>query len=127
VVGIDFEAVSARNPRIVHASISGFGQAGLYRERPGLDPIIQGTGGLMAVTGPPGTGPWRVGIAISDTASGTFLTQGVLAALFVRERTGRGQWVHTSRLENPGALHEAIEAKLRARSGPQAQNVLRRS
>jgi crotonobetainyl-CoA:carnitine CoA-transferase CaiB-like acyl-CoA transferase len=56
-------------------------------------------GGVMSVTGPPGTGPWRVGIAISDTASGTFLAQGVLAALFARERTGRGQWVHTSLLE----------------------------
>ncbi len=54
----------------------------------------------MSVTGPPGTGPWRAGIAISDTASGTFLTQGVLAALLVRERTGRGQWIHTSLLES---------------------------
>jgi crotonobetainyl-CoA:carnitine CoA-transferase CaiB-like acyl-CoA transferase len=64
-----------------------------------LDQIAQGMGGVMSVTGPPGTGPWRVGIAISDTASGTFLTQGVLAALLARERTGRGQWVHTSLLE----------------------------
>ncbi len=99
-LGIDFATVSARNPRIIYASISGFGQQGPYRDRPGLDPIAQGMGGLMTVTGPPGTGPWRTGIAISDTASGTFLTQGVLAALFVRERTGRGQWVHTSLLES---------------------------
>jgi formyl-CoA transferase len=54
----------------------------------------------MSVTGPPGTGPWRVGIAISDTAAGTLLTQGVLAALLARERTGRGQWVRTSLLES---------------------------
>lgn len=98
-LGIDYPAVSARNPRIVYASISGFGQEGPYRDRPGLDPIAQGMGGLMSVTGEPGSGPWRTGIAISDTASGTFLTQGVLAALFARERTGRGQWVHTSLLE----------------------------
>jgi formyl-CoA transferase len=90
----------ARNPRLVYASISGFGQDGPYAERGGLDQVAQGMGGLMSVTGPPGTGPWRVGIAISDTASGTFCTQGVLAALLARERTGRGQWVHTSLLES---------------------------
>jgi crotonobetainyl-CoA:carnitine CoA-transferase CaiB-like acyl-CoA transferase len=96
---IDYETLSRRNPRLVYASISGFGQAGPYAARPGLDQIAQGMGGLMSVTGPPGGGPWRAGIAISDTASGTFLTQGVLAALYARERTGRGQWVHTSLLE----------------------------
>jgi crotonobetainyl-CoA:carnitine CoA-transferase CaiB-like acyl-CoA transferase len=89
----------ARSPRLVYASLSGFGQDGPYAERGGLYQVAQGMGGVMSVTGPPGTGPWRVGIAISDTASGTFLTQGVLAALFARERTGRGQWVHTSLLE----------------------------
>ena len=96
---IDYETLAARNPRLIYASISGFGQAGPYAGRPGLDQVAQGMGGLMSVTGPPGTGPWRTGIAISDTASGTFLTQGVLAALLHRERTGRGQWVHTSLLE----------------------------
>ncbi|MBW2417495.1 MAG: CoA transferase [Deltaproteobacteria bacterium] len=98
-LGIEYEALAARNPRLVYASISGFGQEGPYAERRGLDQIAQGLGGLMSVTGPPGTGPWRAGIAISDTASGTFLTQGVLAALIARDRTGRGQWVHTSLLE----------------------------
>jgi crotonobetainyl-CoA:carnitine CoA-transferase CaiB-like acyl-CoA transferase len=87
------------NPRLVYASISGFGQDGPYADRPGVDQIAQGLGGLMSVTGPPGTGPSRAGIAISDTAAGTLLTQGVLAALFARERTGRGQWVRTSLLE----------------------------
>lgn len=96
---IDYETLSQRNPRLVYASLSGFGQTGPYAARPGLDQIAQGMGGLMSVTGPPGSGPWRAGIAISDTASGTFLTQGVLAALYARERTGRGQWVHTSLLE----------------------------
>ncbi|MFO1537899.1 MAG: CaiB/BaiF CoA transferase family protein [Actinomycetota bacterium] len=99
-LGIGPEVCMARNPRLVYASISGFGQDGPYAERGGLDQVAQGMGGLMSVTGPPGTGPWRVGIAISDTASGTFCTQGVLAALFARERTGRGQWVHTSLLES---------------------------
>ena len=88
------------NPRLVYASISGFGQDGPYAERPGVDQIAQGLGGVMSVTGPPGTGPSRVGIAISDTAAGTILTQGVLAALIARDRTGRGQWVHTSLLES---------------------------
>jgi len=96
---IDYETLAARNPRLVYASISGFGQDGPYRDRPGLDQIAQGLAGLMSVTGPPGSGPWRTGIAISDTAAGTFLAQGVIAALFARERTGRGQWVHTSLLE----------------------------
>lgn len=99
-LGIGYEMLSQRNPRLVYASISGFGQSGPYAARPGLDQIAQGMGGLMSVTGPPDSGPWRAGIAISDTASGTFLTQGVLAALFARERTGRGQWVHTSLLES---------------------------
>ena len=98
-LGIDPDAVWAVNPRVVYASISGFGQTGPYADHPGVDQIAQGLGGLMSVTGSPGTGPSRVGIAISDTASGTVLTQAVLAALIARERTGRGQWVHTSLLE----------------------------
>ena len=98
-LGIGYEVLSARNPRLVYASISGFGQEGPYANRPGVDQIAQGLSGLMSVTGPPGSGPWRVGIAVSDTAAGTFMTQGVLAALLARERTGRGQWVHTSLLE----------------------------
>ena len=98
-LGIGYDVLSARNPRLVYASISGFGQEGPYADRPGVDQIAQGLSGLMSVTGPPGSGPWRVGIAVSDTAAGTFLTQGVLGALVARERTGRGQWVHTSLLE----------------------------
>jgi crotonobetainyl-CoA:carnitine CoA-transferase CaiB-like acyl-CoA transferase len=99
-LGIGPETLLARNPRLVYASLSGFGQTGPYANRPGVDQIAQGMGGLMSVTGPPGSGPWRTGIAISDTVSGTFLTQGVLAALIARQRTGRGQWVHTSLLES---------------------------
>jgi crotonobetainyl-CoA:carnitine CoA-transferase CaiB-like acyl-CoA transferase len=96
---IDWETLRELNPRLVYASISGFGQDGPYAERPGVDQIAQGLGGLMSVTGPPGSGPWRAGIAVSDTAAGALLAQGVLAALWARERSGRGQWVHTSLLE----------------------------
>ncbi|MDG2333016.1 MAG: CaiB/BaiF CoA-transferase family protein [Myxococcota bacterium] len=98
-LGIDYPALAALNPRLIYASLSGFGQTGPYARRPAVDQIIQGMSGLMSVTGPPGAGPWRAGVAISDTAAGTFLAQGVLAALYARERTGRGQWVHTSLFE----------------------------
>jgi crotonobetainyl-CoA:carnitine CoA-transferase CaiB-like acyl-CoA transferase len=96
---IDWPTLREVNPRLVYASISGFGQDGPYADRPGVDQIAQGLGGLMSVTGPPGSGPWRAGIAISDTAAGALLAQGVLAALWARERSGCGQWVHTSLLE----------------------------
>ncbi len=98
-LGIDYEAVRAVNPRIVYGSISGFGQTGPYRDRPGVDQIAQGLGGLMSITGLPGQGPVRVGIPIADLTAGMLLAQGVLLALFERERSGEGQWVHTSLLE----------------------------
>ncbi len=98
-LGIDYDALRAVNPRIILASIAGFGQTGPYRERAAVDQIIQGLSGLMSVTGHPETGPVRVGIAVSDTAAGMFLGQGILLALLHRERTGEGQWVHTSMLE----------------------------
>jgi crotonobetainyl-CoA:carnitine CoA-transferase CaiB-like acyl-CoA transferase len=98
-LGIDYEALSAVNPRIVYASISGFGQTGPYRDRPGYDQIAQGLGGLMSVTGLPGQGPVRVGIPVADLTAGMFLAHGILVALLERERSGKGQWVHTSLLE----------------------------
>ena len=98
-LGVDYEAVKAVNPAIVYASISGFGQGGPYSSRAGVDQIVQGMSGLMSITGPPHSGPWRVGIAISDTSAGMFLGQGILLALLHRERTGAGQWVHTSLFE----------------------------
>ena len=97
---IDYESIRAVNERVIYASISGFGQEGPYSERPGVDQIVQGMSGLMSITGEPGRGPMRVGIAISDTAAGMFLGQGILLALLDRERTGKGQWVHTSLLES---------------------------
>lgn len=98
-LGVDFETIHAINPKLIYASISGFGQEGPYAKRPGVDQIIQGMSGLMSVTGKPGDGPMRVGVAISDTSAGMFLGQGILLALLHREKTGQGQWVHTSLLE----------------------------
>ena len=98
-LGIDYEAVRRVNPRIVYGSISGFGQDGPYANRPGVDQIAQGMGGLMSITGLPGQGPVRVGIAINDTAAGILLSNAIMVALYDRERTGEGQWVHTSLLE----------------------------
>src|SRR5215467_4594931 len=98
-LGIDYETLSKDNPRLIYGSISGFGQDGPYRDRPGYDQIAQGMGGLMSITGLPGQGPVRVGIPIADLTAGIFLAQGILAALIERERSGRGQWVHTSLLQ----------------------------
>lgn len=98
-LGIDYEAMSAVNPRIVYASISGFGQDGPYADRPGFDQIAQGMGGLMSITGLPGQGPVRVGIPIADLCAGIFAAQGILVALLERETSGKGQWVQTSLLQ----------------------------
>ncbi len=98
-LGVDYEAVKKVNPRIVYGSISGFGQDGPYAGRPGVDQIAQGMGGLMSITGHPGGGPVRVGIAINDTSAGLLLANAIVLALLDRERTGEGQWVYTSLIE----------------------------
>ncbi len=98
-LGIDYGDLRALNPRLIYGSISGFGQSGPYRDRPGVDQIAQGMGGLMSITGIPGQGPVRVGIPIADLCAGLLLAQGILVALLERERTGEGKWVHTSLLE----------------------------
>jgi crotonobetainyl-CoA:carnitine CoA-transferase CaiB-like acyl-CoA transferase len=98
-LGIDYEQLREINPRLIYGSISGFGQEGPYRDRPGVDQIAQGLGGLMSVTGLPGQGPVRVGIPIADLCSGIFLAQGILVALLEREWTGQGKWISTSLLE----------------------------
>ncbi len=98
-LGIDYETLAAANPRLVYASISGFGQTGPLASRPGFDQIAQGMGGLMSVTGTSGEGPMRVGIPIADLCAGIFAAQGILVALLEREASGRGQWIHTSLLE----------------------------
>jgi crotonobetainyl-CoA:carnitine CoA-transferase CaiB-like acyl-CoA transferase len=106
VIYIEPPATSGKNrvaltgPRAsFYGSISGFGQDGPYSKRPGVDQIAQGLGGLMSITGLPGQGPVRVGIPITDLCAGMFLAQGILLALLDREKTGKGQWVHTSLLE----------------------------
>jgi crotonobetainyl-CoA:carnitine CoA-transferase CaiB-like acyl-CoA transferase len=87
------------NRRLIYASISGFGEEGPYRERPGFDQIAQGMGGLMSITGLPGQGPVRAGIPVADLAAGILCSQGILLALIERQRSGEGQWVTTSLLE----------------------------
>ena len=98
-LGIAYETLSEINPRLVYGSISGFGQSGPYRDRPGYDQVAQGMGGLMSITGEPGRGPMRVGIPVGDLCAGLFLAQGILVALLEREKSGRGQWVSTSLLQ----------------------------
>ncbi|MBB5692277.1 CaiB/BaiF CoA transferase family protein [Muricoccus pecuniae] len=98
-LGIGYEDLAAVNPRLVYASISGFGQDGPYAGRPGFDQIAQGMGGLMSITGLPGQGPVRVGIPIADLCAGIFAAQGILVALLEREVSGKGQWVQTSLLQ----------------------------
>src|SRR6478672_11955087 len=98
-LGIDYENLRKVNKRIVLASISGFGQDGPYRDRPGFDQIAQGMGGLMSITGLPGQGPVRVGIPIADLSAGLFCALGILVALLEREVSGEGQWVNTSLLQ----------------------------
>ena len=98
-LGVDYESLRAINPRLVYASVSGFGQSGPYRDRPGFDQIAQGMGGLMSITGLPGQGPVRVGIPVADLTAGIFAAMGVLVALLEREESGEGQWVQTSLLQ----------------------------
>jgi crotonobetainyl-CoA:carnitine CoA-transferase CaiB-like acyl-CoA transferase len=98
-LGVDYESLKTINKRIVLASISGFGQDGPYRDRPGFDQIAQGMGGLMSITGLPGQGPVRVGIPVADLSAGLFCALGILVALLERETSGEGQWVTTSLLQ----------------------------
>jgi len=97
-LGIDYAAMAAVNPRLIYASISGYGQDGPYRLRPGFDQIAQGMGGLMSITGLPGQGPVRVGIPIADLAAGIFCAWGIAVAVVEREKSGKGQWVQSSLL-----------------------------
>jgi formyl-CoA transferase len=97
---IAYEDLSAVNPRLVYGSIGGFGQVGPYSDRAGLDHIAQGMTGLMSVNGFPGSAPLRVGIAVGDLTAGNMLALNIMMALYERQRTGRGRWVHTSLLES---------------------------
>jgi crotonobetainyl-CoA:carnitine CoA-transferase CaiB-like acyl-CoA transferase len=99
-LGLGYESLREINPRIILASISGYGQDGPYAWRPGFDQVIQGMSGLMSVTGMPGQGPVRAGLAVGDSSSGLYAAIGILIALIEREKSGQGQWVHTSLLHS---------------------------
>lgn len=99
-LGVDYDTLSKTNPRLIYASISAFGQDGPYARRPGYDQIVQGMGGLMSITGLPGQGPVRAGIAVADSSAGLYCALGVLVALLEREESGKGQWVKASLLES---------------------------
>ena len=99
-LGFDYDTLKKKNPRIVLASISAFGQDGPYKDLPGVDQVVQGMSGLMSVTGEPGRGPMRVGIAICDIITGLYSALGVLTALIERQKSGEGQWVQSSLLES---------------------------
>ena len=98
-LGINYDNLKKRNPKIILASISGFGQDGPYAKRPGFDQIAQGMGGLMSITGAPGEGPMRVGIPVADLTAGLFCAMGIQTALLERQKSGVGQWVNTSLLQ----------------------------
>jgi crotonobetainyl-CoA:carnitine CoA-transferase CaiB-like acyl-CoA transferase len=110
-LGVDYESLAAINPRIILASISGFGQDGPYAGRPGFDQIIQGMGGLMALTGLPGQGPVRAGLAVSDMSAGLYAAIGIFLALLEREHSGRGQWVQASLLHSMIAMMDFQAAR----------------
>jgi crotonobetainyl-CoA:carnitine CoA-transferase CaiB-like acyl-CoA transferase len=119
-LGIDYESLRKTNPRIVYGSISGFGQDGPYAKRPGFDQIAQGMGGLMAITGLPGQGPVRAGIAVADSTAGLYCANGILLALLEREASGEGQWVRVSLLQAMVALLDFQAARwLVAKDVPQ--------
>lgn len=110
-LGVDYESLRKVNPRVILASISGFGQDGPYAWRPGFDQIIQGMGGLMSVTGLPGHGPVRAGLAIADSSTGIYAATGILVALLERERSGEGQWVQASLLHTQIAMMDFQAAR----------------
>jgi crotonobetainyl-CoA:carnitine CoA-transferase CaiB-like acyl-CoA transferase len=110
-LGFDYASLKAVNPRIILASISGFGQDGPYRNRPGFDQIAQGMGGFMSITGRPGEGPMRAGTAIADVSAGLFAALGILTALLEREVSGKGQWVQSCLLQSQIALDDFQSAR----------------
>jgi CoA:oxalate CoA-transferase len=98
-LGLAYEAFQTRNPRLVMASISGFGQTGPYSQRPALDVIVQGMGGMLSITGEPGGGPVRPGASIGDITAALFTTVAIQSALLERERSGLGQYIDISMLD----------------------------
>ena len=103
-LGLGYEALRAKHPRLIYTSISGFGHSGPLRERAGYDAVLQGEAGIMSLTGPPDACGYKVGVAIADLAAGLFAAQGTLLALYARERTGCGQHVDIAMLDSVAAL-----------------------
>mgnify|MGYP000117869624 FL=1 len=103
-LGADFETLSRINPRLIYASISGFGQTGPWSQRPGFDLIAQAMGGVISGTGIPGAEPVKSGIPVGDLGAGMFACYGILSAVIGRERTGKGQYIDTSLLDAALAL-----------------------
>jgi crotonobetainyl-CoA:carnitine CoA-transferase CaiB-like acyl-CoA transferase len=103
-LGFGYDAVATRNPRAIYCSVSGFGQTGPYRDRPGYDVVVQGEGGLMDMTGYPGEPPAKVGTSISDIVTGMYALQGILLALIARQRTGKGQHIDVALLDSTVSL-----------------------
>jgi crotonobetainyl-CoA:carnitine CoA-transferase CaiB-like acyl-CoA transferase len=103
-LGLDYASLAPSFSRLVYCSISGFGQTGPRRAEPGYDAVMQGEGGLMSITGAADGPPYRLGVAIGDITSGMFAAQGIVLALFARERTGRGQFVDLAMLDSVTAL-----------------------
>jgi crotonobetainyl-CoA:carnitine CoA-transferase CaiB-like acyl-CoA transferase len=103
-LGLDYTALAPAHPRLVYASVSGFGQTGPRRNEPGYDAVMQAEGGLMSITGSADGPPYRLGVAIADIVSGMFAAYGVVTALFARERSGRGQMVDVAMLDSVAAL-----------------------
>lgn len=123
-LGFDYESLKAINPKIILASISGFGHTGPYAKRPGFDQIAQGMGGLMSITGDPDGGPMRVGIPIADLSAGLFAALGILTALIEREKSHEGQWLSTSLLQSQIFMLDFQAARwlMQGEVAPQAGN-----
>lgn len=98
-LGIGYEAIAEAHPNVIYAAISAFGQSGPWRDRPGVDGVVQAMSGIMSVTGSADGPPVKVGVPAADMAGGAFTFSAILAALFARERTGRGQRVDVSLLD----------------------------
>jgi crotonobetainyl-CoA:carnitine CoA-transferase CaiB-like acyl-CoA transferase len=103
-LGLDYATLSQKHPRLIYCSVSGYGHSGPRSHEPGYDAVLQGEGGLMSLTGAPDVPPVRVGVAVADIVTGIFACQGISAALFARERTGRGQQVDIAMLDTVAAM-----------------------
>jgi formyl-CoA transferase len=132
--GLDYPSVRAINPRVVYASITGFGQDGPYADQAGYDFIIQGMSGFMSVTGErdnlPGGGPQKAGIAITDLMTGMYAAVAILAALAHRERTGEGQWIDAALFDSAVAMmavmnmNYLVTGRAPGRAGNAHQNIV---